>query len=142
MTLVNARAAFEKAINTAVTAADNTVTVVFDNMSYTTPGKDTKYVLVNINFDQATLQPQGAAQDFYSGTIRCGIFTPLNVGSASAAAIAEAVIDGLTSVNAPGYVDTYSTDPRVEQITGPTAINSENNSHFLSVVSCRFSANA
>ena len=32
MTLVNARAAFETAIKNAVTTADNTVTVVFDNM--------------------------------------------------------------------------------------------------------------
>ena len=38
MTLVNARAAFETAIKTAVVAADNTVTVVFDNMPFTTPG--------------------------------------------------------------------------------------------------------
>ena len=37
MTLVNARAALESAINTAVTDADATVSVVFDNMpvSYT-----------------------------------------------------------------------------------------------------------
>ena len=48
MTLVNARAAFETAIKTAVTAADNTVTVVFDNMPFTTPGKNKKYVMVNI----------------------------------------------------------------------------------------------
>ena len=46
MTLVNARAAFETAINTAVTAADATVSVVFDNMPFTTPGRDKKYVLV------------------------------------------------------------------------------------------------
>lgn len=141
MSLVNARAAFEAAISSAVQAADNTVTVVFDNMPYTTPGKTTKYVLVSVNFDQATLQPHGAALTFYSGTIRCGIFTPLNTGSASAAAIAEAVIDGLISVNTSGYTDTYTASPRVEQVSGPTAINSENNSHFLSVVSCRFSAN-
>ena len=35
MTLVNARAAIETAINTAVTAADATVSVVFDNMPFT-----------------------------------------------------------------------------------------------------------
>ena len=35
MTLVNARAAFETAIKNAVTTADNTVTVVFDNMPFT-----------------------------------------------------------------------------------------------------------
>ena len=140
MTLVNARAAIEAAINTAVTAADATVSVVFDNMPFTTPGKTKKYVMVTINFDQSTIQPHGAAIDQYAGTVQCGIFTPRNKGSAAAAAIAESVIDGLTSVNASGYTDTYSTVPRVEQIVGPTAITTENNSHFLSVINCRFTA--
>jgi hypothetical protein len=140
MTLVNARAALETAINTAVTAADPTVSVVFDNMPFTTPGKDKKYVLVTINFDQATIQPHGAAIDQYAGTVQCGIFTPRNQGSAGAAAIAESVIDGLTSVNAAGYTDTYSVKPRVGQIDGPTAVTEENNSHFVSVISCRFTA--
>ena len=140
MTLVNARAAFEAAINTAVTNADATVSVVFDNMPFTTPGKTKKYVLVTINFDQATIQPHGAAIDQYAGTVQCGIFTPRNKGSASAAAIAESVIDGLTSVNASGYTDTYSVKPRVGQITGPTAVTEENNSHFVSVVRCTFTA--
>jgi len=142
MTLVNARAAFEKALNTAITAADASVSVVFDNMPYTTPGKDTSYVLVNINFSQSTYQPHGAAIDYYGGTIRCAIFTPMNRGSAAASAIAESVIDGLTSVNASGYTDSYSTRPHVGEISGPTAVTSENNSHFLSVVNCRFSATA
>ena len=140
MTLVNARAAFEAAINTAVTNADATVSVVFDNMPFTTPGKTKKYVLVTINFDQATIQPHGAAIDQYAGTVQCGIFTPRNKGSAAAAAIAESVIDGLTSVNASGYTDTYSVKPRVGQITGPTAVTEENNSHFVSVVRCTFTA--
>ena len=140
MTLVNARAALEAAINTAVTAADATVSVVFDNMPFTTPGKTKKYVLVTINFDQATIQPHGAAIDQYAGTVQCGIFTPRNKGSAAAAAIAESVIDGLTSVNAAGYVDTYSAVPRVGQISGPTAITNENQSHFVSVVTCSFTA--
>ena len=140
MTLVNARAALETAINTAVTAADATVSVVFDNMPFTTPGKTKKYVLVTINFDQATIQPHGAAIDQYAGTVQCGIFTPRDKGSAAAAAIAESVIDGLTSVNAAGYVDTYSVVPRVGQVNGPTAVTNENNSHFVSVVSCRFTA--
>ena len=48
MTLVNARAALEAAINTAVTDADDTVSVVFDNMPFTTPGKTKKYVMVTI----------------------------------------------------------------------------------------------
>ena len=88
MTLVNARAAIETAINTAVIAADATVSVVFDNMPFTTPGKTKKYVMVTINFDQATIQAHGAAVDQYAGTIQCGIFTPRNKGSAAAAAIA------------------------------------------------------
>ena len=140
MTLVNARAAFETAINSAVTAADPTVSVIFDNMPFTTPGKTKKYVMVTINFDQSTIQPHGAAIDQYFGTVQCGIFTPRNKGSAVAAAIAESVIDGLTSVNAPGYVDIYSVVPRVNQIEGPTAVTDENNSHFVSVVRCTFTA--
>lgn len=140
MTLVNARAALETAINTAVAAADATVSVVFDNMPFTAPGKDKKYVLVTVNFDQATIQAHGAAVDQYAGTVQCGIFTPRDKGSAVAAAIAESVIDGLTSVNASGYTDTYSVKPRVGQINGPTAVTQENNSHFASVVSCRFTA--
>lgn len=140
MTLVNARAAMETAIKTAVIAADDTVSVVFDNMPFTTPGKNKKYVLVTINFDQATVQPHGAAIDQYAGTVQCGIFTPRDKGSAAAAAIAESVIDGLTSVNAASYTDTYSVKPRVGQITGPTAVNEENNSHFVSVISCLFTA--
>ena len=140
MTLVNARAAFETAINTAVAAADATVSVVFDNMPFTTPGKDKKYVMVTINFDQSTIQPHGAAIDQYAGTVQCGIFTPRDKGSAAAAAIAESVIDGLTSVNASGYTDTYSVKPRVGQISGPTAVTEENNSHFVSVVRCTFTA--
>ena len=140
MSLVNARAALETAINTAVTAADATVSVVFDNMPFTAPGKTKKYVMVTINFDQSTIQPHGAAIDQYAGTVQCGIFTPRDKGSAAAAAIAESVIDGLTSVNASGYTDTYSVKPRVGQITGPTAVTEENNSHFVSVVSCRFTA--
>ena len=140
MSLVNARAAIETAINTAVTAADATVSVVFDNMPFTTPGKTKKYVAVSINFDQSTIQPHGAAIDQYTGTVQCGIFTPRNKGSAAAAAIAESVIDGLTSVNAAGYADIYSVVPRVGQISGPTAVTEENNSHFVSVVRCTFTA--
>lgn len=140
MTLVNARAALETAIENAVTTADSDVTVVFDNMPFTVPGKTKKYVLVAINFDSATIQAHGAAVDQYAGTVQCGIFTPRNKGSAAAAAIAESVIDGLTSVNASGYTDTYSVVPRVGQISGPTAVTNEGASHFVSVVSCLFTA--
>ncbi|ADD94195.1 hypothetical protein [uncultured phage MedDCM-OCT-S04-C714] len=140
MTLVNARAALETAIENAVTTADSDVTVVFDNMPFTVPGKTKKYVLVTINFDNATIQAHGAAVDQYFGTVQCGIFTPRNKGSAAAAAIAESVIDGLTSVNASGYTDTYSAVPRVGQISGPTAVTDEGTSHFVSVVRCSFTA--
>ena len=141
MTLVNARAAFETAILDAVQDADPTVTVVFDNTPFTTPGKNKKYVMVNINFNQSTTQPQGAAQTYYSGVIRCGIMTPPNKGSAVASEIAELVITGLTSVNASNYTDTFSVTPRVGQIEGPTAITTDRDTHFLSVVNCDFCAN-
>ncbi len=140
MTLVNARAALETAINTAVAAADATVKVVFDNMPFTTPGKTKKYVLVTINFNQATIQAHGAAVDQYAGTVQCGIFTPRDKGSAAAAAIAESVIDGLTSINASGYTDSFSVVPRVGQINGPTAVTNVDQSHFASVVTCSFTA--
>ena len=142
MTLVNARAAFETAILNAVQDSDPTVTVVFDNTPFTTPGKNKKYVMVNINFNQSTTQPQGAAQTYYSGVIRCGIMTPPNKGSAVASEIAELVITGLTSVNASNYTDTFSVTPKVGQIEGPTAITTDRDTHFLSVVNCDFSANA
>jgi hypothetical protein len=111
-------------------------------MPFTTPGNNKKYVMVSLNFAQATTQTHGAAQDYYSGSIRCGILTPPNKGSAVASAIAESVIDGLISVNAPGYSDTFSVSPRVSAIEGPTAVTIEGDSHFLSVVSCDFTANA
>ena len=141
MTLVNARAAFETAILDAVQDADPTVTVVFDNTPFTTPGKNKKYVMVNINFNQSTTQPQGAAQTYYSGVIRCGIMTPPNKGSAVASAIAQSVITGLISINASNYTDTFSVTPRVGQIEGPTAITTDRDTHFLSVINCDFSAN-
>ena len=142
MTLVNARAAFETAIKNAVTTADNTVTVVFDNMPFTTPGKTKKYVMVNLDFTQSTNQSQGAAVDYYAGTIRCAIMPPSIKGSAVGAAIAESVIDGLISVNASDYSDTFSVSPRVSEISGPSSVVTEDQSHFMSVVNCDFTANA
>jgi len=141
MTLVNARAAFETAIKNAVTTADNTVTVVFDNVPFTTPGKNKKYVMVNLDFTQSTAQPQGAAKTYYAGTIRCAVMTPMNKGTAVASAVAESLIDGLTSVNATNYTDTFSVSPRVGEINGPTSVTAEQQSHFMSVINCTFSAN-
>ena len=141
MTLVNARAAFETAIESAVFDVDPTVTVVFDNTPFSSPGTNKKYVMVSLEFTQATTQPQGAAQTYYSGSISCGIMTPKNKGTASAAEIAESVITGLTSVNTSTYVDTFLVSPRVSQIAGPTTVNNEQDSHFLSAITCTFTAN-
>ena len=159
MTLVNARAAFETAIKNAVTTADNTVTVVFDNVPFTTPGKNKKYVMVNLDFTQSTTQPQGAAKTYYAGTIRCAVMTPMNKGTAVASAIAESLIEGLTSVNittiddianfdniadfdSAVYDDTFSCKPRVADINGVTPLEIEDRSHFIGLISCQFTANA
>ena len=142
MTLVNARAAFEKAVTDAVSSADSDVRMVYDNVAFTTPGKSEKYILMSVSFAQATLQTQGAAQDFYSGTIQCNVYVPKSAGTSVLSAISEAVIDGLTSVNASGYTDTYSTSPRVLDIVGPTPLDIEDRSHFVGIVSCQFTARA
>ena len=142
MSLVNTRAAFETAIQNKVQEVDPTVIVVFDNTPFNEPGLRKKYVMVSLDFTQSTNQTQGAAQDYYAGTITCGVMTPKNKGTAVAAEIAESIIDGLTSVNSSTYTDTFSVSPRVSQIAGPTSVTTERESHFLSVVSCNFSANA
>ena len=142
MTLVNARAAFEKAVTDAVVAADNTVSVVYDNVSFVTPGKTKKYVVMNMNFTQSTLQNQGASTDFYAGVVQCNVYVPKNKGTSVLSAISESVIDGLTSVNASNYSDTFSVIPRVQDINGPTMLEIEDRSHFVGIISCQFSANA
>tara|TARA_R100000152_G_C6629105_1_gene77288 strand:+ start:195 stop:623 length:429 start_codon:yes stop_codon:yes gene_type:complete len=142
MTLVKTRAAFEKAVTDAVVAADNTVSVVYDNVTFVTPGKTKKYVVMMINYTQVTLQNQGAATDFYSGVVQCNVYVPKSKGTSVLSAISESVIDGLTSVNAPGYSDTFSVKPRVQDINGPTMLEIEDRSHFVGVISCQFSANA
>lgn len=142
MSLVNVRAAFEKAVKTAVNAADNTVTLIYDNTPFTTPGKTTKYVVISVNFNRSTLQNMGGASDFYSGVITCNVYVPKSAGTSVLASISEAVIDGLTSVNASGYTDTYSCDPRVLDIVGPTPLDIEDRSHFVGLISCQFTANA
>ena len=142
MTLVNARAAFEKAVTDAVAAADNTVEMVYDNVHYTTPGKSTKYILMSLNFTQSTQQNQGASSDYYAGVIQCNVYVPKSKGTSVLSEICEAVIDGLTSVNASGYTDTFSCKPRVLDINGPTPLEIEDRSHFIGIISCQFSANA
>ena len=142
MTLVNARAAFEKAVTYSVVAADNTVSVVYDNVTFVTPGKSKKYVVMNLNFTQSTLQNQGAATDYYSGVVQCNVYVPKSKGTSVLSAISESVIDGLTSVNASNYSDTFSVKPRVQDINGPVMLEIEDRSHFVGVISCQFSANA
>ena len=142
MTLVNARAAFEKAVTDAVAAADNTVKMVYDNVHFTTPGKSTKYILMSLDFTQSTLQNQGASSDYYAGVIQCNVYVPKSKGTSVLAVISEAVIDGFTSVNASDYTDTFSCTPRVLDINGPTPLEIEDRSHFIGVISCQFSANA
>ena len=142
MTLVNTRAAFVTAILDAVNDSDPTVTVVFDNSPFSSPGKNKKYVMVNLDFNQSTIQNQGAATTYYSGTIRCAVMTPSNKGTATAAEISELVITGLTSVNASNYTDTFSVSPRVTEISGPSSVVTEDQSHFMSVINCDFTANA
>ena len=142
MTLVNSRAAFEKAVTDAVADVDPTITMVYDNVTFVAPGKTKKYIMMMINYTQSTLQNQGASSDFYSGVIQCNIYVPKSKGTKDLSAIAEVVINGLTSVNASGYVDSFSVKPRVQDINGPTMLEIEDRSHFVGVISCQFSANA
>ena len=137
MTLVNTRAAFEKAVTDAVAAVDNTVLMVYDNVNYTTPGKNKKYIIMTVDFGQSTLQNQGAASDYYAGVIQCNIYVPKGKGTSVLSAIGEAVIDGLTSVNASDYTDTFSCKPRVLDINGVTPLEIEDRSHFIGIISCQ-----
>ena len=141
MTLVKTRAAFEKAVTDAVSDVDPTITMVYDNVPFVAPGKTKKYIMMMINYTQATLQNQGAATDFYSGVIQCNIYVPRGKGSATLSALGEAVIDGLTSVNASDYTDTFSCTPRVLDVVGPAPIELDDSSHFLGLISCQFTAN-
>ena len=142
MTLVKTRAAFEKAVTDAVTDVDPTVSMVYDNVTFTTSGKTKKYVMMMVNYTQSTLQNQGASSDYYSGVIQCNIYVPKSKGTKDLSAIAESVINGLTSVNASTYVDSFSVKPRVQDINGPTMLEIEDRTHFVGVISCQFSANA
>ena len=142
MTLVNVRAAFEKAVTDQVNDNDPTVKMVYDNVPFKVPGKTVKYIVMTMNFTQSTIQNQGASSDYYSGVIQCNIYVPKNKGTSVVSAICEDVIDGLTSVNASGYTDTFSCAPRVADINGPNMLQIEDRSHFIGIVSCQFTANA
>ena len=142
MSLKNTRAAFEKAITDAVLDNDPTIEIVYDNLNFNTPGQEQKYLVINVNYSQSTVQPQGAALDYYSGVIQCNIHVPKNAGTKSLIEIAEKVIDGLTSVNASDYTDAFSVKPRVQDMVGPNLLDIEERSHFVGVISFQFSANA
>ena len=142
MTLVNTRAAFEAAITDAVKDVDPTVTMVYDNVSYKKPGKTGEYIVTIINFGQATTQTQGDAKTYYSGFIQSNIYVPKGAGTSVLAALGEAVITGMTSVNSSTYVDTYSCNPRVGDVVGPGGVDNVDESHYLGVITCQFSANA
>jgi len=142
MTLVNVRAAFEKAVTDQVNDNDPTIKMVYDNVPFKVPGKTVKYIVMTMNFTQSTIQNQGASSDYYSGVIQCNIYVPKNKGTSVVSAICEDVIDGLTSVNASGYTDTFSCTPRVADVNGPNMLQIEDRSHFIGIVSCQFTANA
>ena len=142
MTLVNVRAAFEKAVTDQVNDNDPTIKMVYDNVPFKVPGKTIKYIVMTMNFTQSTIQNQGASSDYYSGVIQCNIYVPKNKGTSVVSAICEDVIDGLTSVNASGYTDTFSCTPRVADVNGPNMLQIEDRSHFIGIVSCQFTANA
>ena len=142
MTLVKVRAAFEQAITDAVKDVDPSVKMVYDNIAYTTPGKTVKYIAITIDFSQSTLQNQGNSSSYYSGVIQCNIYVPKNKGTSVLAAIGESVIDGMSSVNASNYVDTYSCKPKTRDVVGPSTLENEEESHFLGIISCQFTANA
>ena len=142
MTLVNTRAAFEKAVTDAVADVDPTVEMIYDNMIYKTPGKTKKYIVMSIDFGQATTQTQGASTDYYSGVVQCNVYVPKSRGTSVLSAIRDSVIDGLTSVNASDYTDSFSCDPRVLDVVGPAPIELDDSAHFLGLISCQFTANA
>ena len=142
MTLVNVRAAFEKAVTDQVNDNDPTVKMVYDNVPFKVPGKTVKYIVMTINFTQSTIQNQGASSDYYSGVIQCNIYVPKNKGTSVVSSICENVIDGLTSVNDSSYTDTFSCAPRVADVNGPNMLQIEDRSHFIGIVSCQFTANA
>tara|TARA_R100000278_G_scaffold20890_1_gene19820 strand:+ start:849 stop:1277 length:429 start_codon:yes stop_codon:yes gene_type:complete len=142
MTLVNVRAAFEKAITDSIIDVDPRVKIMYDNVPFTSPGKTVTYVTTSITFSQSTLQAQGVAADYYSGAIQANVYVPKNKGSAKLSAICESVIDALNTINASDYADPFSCSPRVGEVSGPIPVEIEDRSHFLGIVSCSFFANS
>jgi len=91
MTLVNTRAAFEKAVTDKVSDVDPTILMVYDNVHFTSPGKTKKYIIMSLDFEQSTLQNQGAASDYYSGVIQCNVYVPKSKGTSILSSVCNAL---------------------------------------------------
>ena len=87
MTLTNVRAALEKAVTDEVLTVNPKIKMIYDNISYTTPGKTVKYITMTVNFAQATLQNQGDSSDYYLGVAQCNIYVPKGNGTADLSSI-------------------------------------------------------
>ena len=61
MTLVNTRAAFEKAVTDAVADIDPTVLMVYDNVHFTTSGKTQKYIIMTLEFWTVNFTKSGSS---------------------------------------------------------------------------------
>ena len=86
---------------------------------YKTPGKTKKYIMMSIILHNQHYKIKVHLQDYYSGVIQCNVYVPKGKGTSVLSALGEAVIDGLTSVNASDYTDTFSCKPRVLDVVGP-----------------------
>jgi len=142
MTLVKARAAIEDAIEDAVLNDHRRLNILYDNVPLDDTAPNQEFLMVSIDFEQVTLQPQGDAVTYYEATVTCGIYVPFDQGSSRTAAIAESLITGLTNVNKSTYVDTHKVSPKVREIAGPTSVRKDDKeTHYIGVVSCTFTAN-
>ena len=142
MTLVKARAAIEDAIEDAVLNDHRRLNILYDNVPLDDTAPNQEFLMVSIDFEQATMQPQGDAVAYYEATVTCGIYVPFDKGSSRTSAIAESLITGLTNVNKSTYVDTHKVSPKVREIAGPTSVRKDDKeTHYIGVVSCTFTAN-
>ena len=142
MTLVKARAAIEDAIEDAVLNDHPRLNILYDNVPLSDTAPNQEFLMVSIDFEQATMQPQGDAITFYRASVTCGVYVPFDQCSSRTSAISESLITGLTNVNKSTYVDKHKVSPKVTQIAGPTSIRRDDReTHYIGVVTCDFTAN-
>ena len=142
MTLVKARAAIEEAIEDAVLGDHPKLNILYDNVPLEDTAPNQEFLMVSIDFEQATMQPQGDAITFYRASVTCGVYVPFDQGSSRTSAISESLITGLTNINKSTYVDKHKVSPKVTQIAGPTSIRRDDReTHYIGVVTCDFTAN-